>query len=148
MFWSSKTNSVYTDRKEHRWERDAGSGNADSRADSQNKEAAYLFVQWLQSPEISGEWVKLQYALRDPYCESHFNDEGYQSLWPKAPQYLEVLRKGAETGVHDLGIPGEREYEEALDRAIAYAGGDSKAALDCRRARRTNHVTQTRLSGW
>jgi hypothetical protein len=67
-----------------------------------------------------------------------------------APQYLEVLRKGAEMGLHDLGIPGAREYEEALDRAItaAYAGGDSKAALDCRRARRTNHVTQTRLSGW
>jgi ABC-type glycerol-3-phosphate transport system substrate-binding protein len=110
VFWSSKTNSVYTDRKEHRWERDAGSGNADSRADSQNKEAAYLFVQWLQSPEISGERVKLQYALRDPYRESHVNDEGYQSLWPAAPQYLEVLRKGAETGVHGLGLPGAREY--------------------------------------
>jgi ABC-type glycerol-3-phosphate transport system substrate-binding protein len=108
VFWSSKTNSVYTDRKEHRWERGAGSGNADSRADSQNKEAAYLFVQWLQSPEISGERVKLQYALRDPYRESHVNDEGYQSLWPVAPQYLEVLRKGAETGVHDLGLPGAR----------------------------------------
>jgi ABC-type glycerol-3-phosphate transport system substrate-binding protein len=108
VFWSSKTNSVYTDRKEHRWERDAGSGNADSPADSQNKEAAYLFVQWLQSPENSGERVKLQYALRDPYRESHFNDEGYQSLWPEAPQYLEVLRKGAETGVHDLGLPGAR----------------------------------------
>lgn len=36
-------------------------------------------MQWLQSPEISGERVKLQYALRDPYRESHFNDEGYQS---------------------------------------------------------------------
>jgi len=33
-------------------------------ADSQNKEAAYLFVQLAASPENSSERVKLQYALR------------------------------------------------------------------------------------
>lgn len=121
----------------------AGGFNLGVSADSQNKDAAYLFVQWLQSPEISAERVKLQYALRDPYREAHFNDEGYKSLWPEAPQYLETLRKGAETGVHDLGIPGAREYEEALDRAVtsAYAGGDPQEALD-KAAAEWNAITE------
>lgn len=110
----------------------AGGFNLGVSADSQNKEAAYLFIQWLQSPEISLERVKLQYALRDPYRASHFADEGYQTLWEDAPDYLAVLQQGAEVGVHDLGIPGAREYEQALDRAVtaAYAGTDPKEALD------------------
>lgn len=121
----------------------AGGFNLGVSADSQNKEAAYLFVQWLQSPEISTERVKLQYALRDPYREAHFADEGYQTLWPEAPQYLETLRKGAESGVHDLGIPGAREYEEAIDRAVtsAYAGSDPKEALD-KAAAEWNAITE------
>ncbi|MDQ3249236.1 MAG: extracellular solute-binding protein, partial [Chloroflexota bacterium] len=101
-------------------------------ADSQNKEAAYLFMQWLNSPEVSLERVKLQYALRDPYRLSHFADAGYQQLWSNADEYLAVLKEGADTGLNDLTLPGAREYEEALDRAIvsAYAGTDPKAALD------------------
>lgn len=121
----------------------AGGFNLGVSSDSQNKEAAYLFIQWLQSPEISLERVKLQYALRDPYRESHFNDEGYQNLWSNAAEYLDVLRQGAEVGVHDLGIPGAREYEQALDRAItaAYAGTDPKAALD-RAAAEWDEITE------
>jgi multiple sugar transport system substrate-binding protein len=121
----------------------AGGFNLGVSSDSQNKEAAYLFIQWLQSPEISLERVKLQYALRDPYRESHFADEGYQNLWPNAAEYLDVLRQGAEVGVHDLGIPGAREYEQALDRAItaAYAGADPKAALD-RAAAEWDEITE------
>lgn len=110
----------------------AGGFNLGVSADSQNKEAAYLFVQWLQSPDVSKARVKLQFALRDPYRQSHFDDEGYQTLWPEAPAYLATLKQGAEVGVHDLGIPGAREYEQALDRAItaAYAGTDPQEALD------------------
>ena len=101
-------------------------------ADSQNKEAAYLFIQWLSSPEVSNQRVKLPFALRDPYRLSHYEDTLYQNLWPSAPEYLQVLKEGAETGVADLGIPGAREYEEALDRAVtsAYAGTDPQEALD------------------
>lgn len=110
----------------------AGGFNLGVSSDSKNKEAAYLFIQWLQSKEVSLQRVKLQYALRDPYRASHFADEGYKTLWPDAPQYLDTLLKGAEVGVHDLGIPGAREYEQSLDRAVtaAYAGTDPKAALD------------------
>jgi len=43
-----------------------------------------------------------------------------------------VLQEGAEAGLSDLGIPGAREYEEAIDRAVtaAYAGTDPQEALD------------------
>jgi multiple sugar transport system substrate-binding protein len=110
----------------------AGGFNLGVSTDSQNKEAAYLFIQWLTSPEISAQRVKLPFALRDPYRASHFADTLYQNLWPAAPDYLNVLQEGAEVGLHDLGIPGAREYEEALDRAVvaAYAGTDPKEALD------------------
>jgi multiple sugar transport system substrate-binding protein len=110
----------------------AGGFNLGVSADSQNKEAAYLFIQWLTSPEVSAQRVKLPFALRDPYRISHFEDTLYQNLWPAAPEYLQVLQQGAEVGLHDLGIPGAREYEEALDRAITavYAGTDPKEALD------------------
>ena len=96
------------------------------------KEAAYLFVQWLESPDVSLARVKLPYTLRDPYRMTHFNDAGYQKLWSNAPDYLDTLQKDAVAGLHDLGIPGAREYEEALDHAVtaAYAGTDPKAALD------------------
>lgn len=110
----------------------AGGFNLGVSADSKNKDAAYLFVQWLQSPDVSKARVKLQFALRDPYRQAHFDDEGYKTLWPDAPAYLDTLKKGAEVGVHDLGIPGAREYEQALDRAVtaAYAGTDPQEALD------------------
>ena len=63
---------------------------------------------------------------------THFNDPGYKQLWPDAGEYLDTLQKDAVAGVHDLGIPGAREYEEAVDHAVtaAYAGTDPKEALD------------------
>jgi len=42
-------------------------------ASSKQKEAAYLFIQWLNSPEISLERVQLPYALRDPFRDGHFS---------------------------------------------------------------------------
>ncbi|MBI1879305.1 MAG: sugar ABC transporter substrate-binding protein [Chloroflexi bacterium] len=110
----------------------AGGFNLGVSTDSKNKEAAYLFIQWLNSPEISNQRVKLPFALRDPYRLSHYEDILYQNLWPAAPDYLKVLKEGADVGVSDLGIPGAREYEEALDRAVtaAYAGTDPQEALD------------------
>jgi multiple sugar transport system substrate-binding protein len=110
----------------------AGGFNLGVSTDSKNKEAAYLFVQWLNSPEVSAQRVKLPFALRDPYRISHYEDTLYQNLWPAAPEYLKVLQDGAEAGLSDLGIPGAREYEEAIDRAVtaAYAGTDPQEALD------------------
>ena len=99
---------------------------------SQNKEAAYLFIQWLNSPEISLQRVQLPYALRDPYRTTHFSDPEYAGRWEAAPDYLATLEKGAETGLLDLSVLQTASYVEALSRAIqsAIAGMDPQAALD------------------
>ena len=43
---------------------------------SKRKEAAYLFMQWLNSPEVSLERVMLPYSLRDPFRLSHISSTG------------------------------------------------------------------------
>lgn len=110
--------------------------------DSKNKEAAYLFIQWMNSPEISLQRVMLPFALRDPFRKSHFASPLYQSLWASAPDYLAALQESASRGQFELGIPGAREYAEALDNALtaAYAGTDPKAALD-EAAAKWNEIT-------
>ncbi|MEZ5834568.1 MAG: extracellular solute-binding protein [Geminicoccaceae bacterium] len=99
---------------------------------SHNKEAAYLFIQWLNSEDISLERVQLPYALRDPFRNSHFVSEEYKSRWPEAPQYLAALEAGARTGLLDLSILQTDKYEEALRQGISrlWAGEDPKAILD------------------
>ena len=74
----------------------------------------------------------LPFALRDPYRLSHFQSEQYRTAWPEAGEYLDTLEKAGMMGQWELGIPGAREYMEAIDNACtaAYAGTDPKAALD------------------
>ena len=99
---------------------------------SKNKEAAYLFIQWLNSEETSLQRVQLPYALRDPFRESHFTNEEYLSRWADADKYLATLRAGADTGLLDLSILQIDKYEEALRQSITrlWAGEDAKAILD------------------
>jgi multiple sugar transport system substrate-binding protein len=99
---------------------------------SKNKEAAYLFIQWLNSEEISGKRVKLPFALRDPFRDSHFKDPEYMKLWPDAKYYLEALGQGAQTGLLDLSLIQTDKYEEALRQGIGrlWAGDDPKKILD------------------
>ncbi len=101
-------------------------------SDSENKEAAYLFAQWLNSKEVSLERVQLPYALRDPFRTSHFQSEEYQNSWGNANEYLDTLQAGAETGLLDLSIRSTAAYEESLTRAItaAFGGEDPQTALD------------------
>jgi multiple sugar transport system substrate-binding protein len=100
-------------------------------ANSDKKELAYLFAQWLNSQEISLERVMLPYALRDPFRTSHFQSEEYRNLWPSAPQYLDTLQEAANSGLLDLSIIDTFAYEESLTRAIvsALAGGDPASLL-------------------
>jgi len=99
---------------------------------SKNKEAAYLFIQWLNSEEISNERVQLPYALRDPFRDSHFTNPGYMALWPDAKDYLAALSEGAQTGLLDLSLIQTDKYEEALRQGISklWAGEDPQAILD------------------
>lgn len=101
-------------------------------ASSKNKDAAYLFIQWLNSEEISLQRVQLPTALRDPFRDSHFTSEEYKSRWPEAPEYLEALKAGAVSGLLDLSIIQTDRYEEALRQGISrlWAGEDPQTILD------------------
>lgn len=101
-------------------------------ASSKNKEAAYLFIQWLNSEEISLQRVQLPYALRDPFRESHYVDPEYLSRWDDAGNYLKTLRAGADTGLLDLSLLQIDKYEEALRQAMTrlWAGDSSQDVLD------------------
>jgi multiple sugar transport system substrate-binding protein len=87
-------------------------------SDSPNKEAAYLFIQWLTSPTISLQRVMLPYALRDPYRLSHFTSEDYRARWPKAGDYLDTLMAAADGALLDIIMPGSAEYHTAIDQAV------------------------------
>ncbi len=99
---------------------------------SKQKEAAYLFIQWLNSEEISNKRVQLPYALRDPFRESHFTNPGYLKLWPDAKEYLAALKAGSQTGLLDLSLIQTDKYEEALRQGVSrlWAGEDAKQILD------------------
>jgi multiple sugar transport system substrate-binding protein len=99
---------------------------------SEKKEPAYLFIQWMNSQDISLERVQLPYALRDPFRESHFTSEEYKSRWEAAPEYLATLQQGAETGLLDLSILQTDAYEESIRRGLSrlWAGEDPKQILD------------------
>ena len=101
-------------------------------AGSRNKEAAYLFAQWMNSEEISLQRVMLPYALRDPFRESHFTSEEYMALWPEAPEYLQTLKQGAETGLLDLSLIQTDRYEEGIRQALSrlWAGEEVGTILD------------------
>lgn len=97
-------------------------------ADSKNKEAAYLFIQWLTSPTISLERVMLPYALRDPYRLSHYASEEYRSRWENAGKYLDTLSSIADTCLLDIVMPGSNEYHVALDQMVTSAQGGTSVA--------------------
>lgn len=99
---------------------------------SKNKEAAYLFIQWLNSEDVSLERVQLPYALRDPFRDSHFASDEYRSRWPEAPEYLDALQQGAVSGLLDLSLIQTDKYEEVLRQGVSrlWAGEDAQAILD------------------
>ena len=99
---------------------------------SKNKDAAYLFIQWLNSEDVSRQRVQLPYTLRDPFRESHYTDPGYLALWPNAKDYLAALKQASETGLLDLSLLQTDKYEEVMRQAISklWAGDDPKTILN------------------
>jgi multiple sugar transport system substrate-binding protein len=96
--------------------------------DNANKEAAYLFIQWMTSPVISLQRVMLPYALRDPYRLSHFSSEEYRSRWPTADDYLDTLMAAADGALLDIIMPGSSEYHTAIDQAVTSAQAGTPVA--------------------
>jgi multiple sugar transport system substrate-binding protein len=101
-------------------------------SDSKNKEAAYLFMQWLNSEEISLQRVQLPYTLRDPFRNSHYTSEEYLGRWDGAGDYLAVLKAAGESGLLDLSLFQTDRYEEGIRQSISrlWAGDEPQAILD------------------
>ena len=95
---------------------------------SPNKEAAYLFTQWMTSPTISLERVMLPYALRDPFRMSHYESEEYRGRWASAPAYLDTLKAATDGALLDLILPGANEYSVAMDQMVTAALGGMSVA--------------------
>jgi multiple sugar transport system substrate-binding protein len=100
-------------------------------ADSANADAAYLFMQWACSPQVSLARCMLPYALRDSYRLSHFKSDLYGSLFPTAKEYLLNLNNSANVGLLDMIMPGWQDYALSIDRmcTAVWAGTDPKEAL-------------------
>lgn len=88
---------------------------------SAHKEAAYLFIQWLSSPEVSLERVKIPYSLRDPYRMSHYDSESYRALWPTAGDYLDTLKAVTDRSLLDLSLLQINLYERSLMQGLKAA---------------------------
>jgi multiple sugar transport system substrate-binding protein len=101
-------------------------------SNSKQKEQAYLFIQWLNSEEMSNQRVQLPYALRDPFRESHYVNKDYLAKWPDAKDYLSALREASRTGLLDLSLIQTDKYEEAIRQGLSrlWAGEDPKLILD------------------
>jgi multiple sugar transport system substrate-binding protein len=99
---------------------------------SKNKEAAYLFIQWLNSEDTSLKRVQLPYTLRDPFRTSQYSSPEYLARWPDAKDYLRTLKAASEVGLLDLSLIQTDKYEEALRMALSrlWAGDDPKAIAD------------------
>lgn len=101
-------------------------------ADSDNKEAAYLYIQWLHSQQQSLQNVMRPIGLRDPFRLSHYSSPEFRNLWPTAGEYLDTLKLGGEQGYSDLTILNTFAYWDAAARGVvaAIGGKDPQEALD------------------
>lgn len=106
-------------------------------ADSANKDAAYLFAQWMNSPTISLERVMLPYTLRDPFRLSHYSSDAYRALWANAGEYLDMLQTQTDTALLDIIMPGSQEYHTVIEQMWGAAQGGTapeQAAADANAA--------------
>ena len=102
--------------------------------DSKNKDAAYLYIQWMHSKDQSLQNVMRPVGLRDPFRMSHYASPDYQALWPTAPDYLKVLQDGAAQGYADFSLIETFKYQDAMSRAVIAAIGGDRSQGGARRA--------------
>ena len=99
---------------------------------SKNKEAAYLFIQWANSADVSVTRSELPYSIRDPFRLSHYASPLLREQWPNAASFQDTLREGGELGMMDLTLRNTAAYQDAMSTAIqaAIGGKDPREALD------------------
>lgn len=112
--------------------------------DSKNKDAAYLYAQWMHSKSQSLKNVMRPVGLRDPFRISHYESPEYQNLWGGAKAYLKVLQDGAAAGYADLSVIDTFKYQDSMSRAViaAIGGEDTQTALNTMAAE-WDQITET-----
>jgi multiple sugar transport system substrate-binding protein len=108
-----------------------------------NKEAAYLYAQWLQSPENLIEANRNPKGNTDVIRASIFKDPAMADIFKGADDYFAAQQANMEQAVPDPIIPGYTEYTQALEIEIsAFMTGkkSAQAALDAA-AEKWNQIT-------
>lgn len=95
-------------------------------ANSDAIEAAWNFIEWLSSPDISSELMVTPDSGINPYRDSHFeNIEGWLKIFtPKeAKLYLDAIRDSlsASNAALDMRIPGYFTYMQELEIQLTRA---------------------------
>jgi multiple sugar transport system substrate-binding protein len=101
-------------------------------SDSKNKEAAFAWMMWMNSPEMALKTSLYPSSLMDPYRFSQFDSPQYQAAWPNATLYLETLREAGKYALVPTKMLGGTELDEIADRIVSsvMGGQDIQSALD------------------
>ncbi len=94
-------------------------------ANSNHIEAAWHFIAWLSSPEVSGEAVVTPQSGVNPYRQSHFEPKLWLKLFTpeEARLYLDAQLNSLNSPnvALDLRIPGHFAYTQALEVQLTRA---------------------------
>lgn len=99
-------------------------------AHSKNAEAAYLFSQWITSPEMSAK-MGAQPGFSEPYRLGDAKDPQIQKIY--TPELMATWNDIGNTTVPEIMLTGANEYGAALDRQVnaAYVGSvQPEAAME------------------
>jgi multiple sugar transport system substrate-binding protein len=89
---------------------------------SENPEAAFRVMQFINDPEVSFGYATSSVGGIDPFRLSTYEEPGkWVMQWDGINAYIENGKAGLVTGFPELTIPGAVRYNEALTRHIASA---------------------------
>ena len=94
-------------------------------ADSKNKEAAYQFMRYFSSKDVS-TWVISQSMGLDAWRKSHFKNPKLLNAFPSAPAFYKNMHECMEMGVPDLRIPGAQKYYDIIGVRVGEALAKAK----------------------
>jgi multiple sugar transport system substrate-binding protein len=109
-------------------------------AHSEHPEQAYLFAQWITSPEMSAR-MTAQPGFSEPYRLTDVHDEAVRELY--TPSVMDNWIDVVEITAPEIMLRGAQEYGAALDRNVmaAFVGSISPEEAMANTAREWNDTT-------
>lgn len=96
---------------------------------SKNKDLAFLYAMWLSDRDISVRSVNVASGMSDPYRLSHFRNKDVRATYtPSCIDYLDKIREI--TLPSGIGVPGNNEYLQALNKNLWLASGNKISARE------------------